>query len=217
MHTIVQSADDKGPSKRWFEKTLPKAAEPGRRGFQDWLEGSKPVADAVIAAFAYSISSYLSVLGAALLSTVRPSPRLMPTACGTNCSRTRTSNPSPALYRRPPAKVTNRVRTRWHSGGTPILHPERRRNLGPEGQTSVVFWKSAHGSHTYDKRKELSARARALRFTFDGSTIRARDGINKLILVIDGTFEQTTSECCSAGWDQIFYPDEMDELVEAID
>jgi hypothetical protein len=42
MHTIVQSADDKGQSKRWFEKTLPKAAEPGRRGFQDWLEGSKP-------------------------------------------------------------------------------------------------------------------------------------------------------------------------------
>ena len=44
-----------------------------------------------------------------------------------------------------------------------------------------------------------------------------RPGIEKLILVLDGTWRQNDLDSLlRAGWDEIFYPDEMDELAKAV-
>jgi hypothetical protein len=94
------------------------------------------------------------------------------------------------------------------------------------GSTSVYYagktcigWQSAHDSHTGDKRKELSGRAVALRYSWDQNHAQfiPRPGIEKLILVVDGTWRrEDLVVLAGAGWDEIFYPDEMDKLAKAI-
>ena len=86
-------------------------------------------------------------------------------------------------------------------------------------QSSLVNWQSAHHSHTNDKKKELCGRAVALRYSWDAKVKKfvTRPGVKKLILVVDGTWKQSDLDALvRAGWDEIFYPDEMDELAKAI-
>ena len=41
--------------------------------------------------------------------------------------------------------------------------------------------------------------------------------MDKLILVVDGTWQQSDLDALvRAGWDEIFYPDEMEKLATAI-
>jgi hypothetical protein len=83
----------------------------------------------------------------------------------------------------------------------------------------LINWQSAHHSHTNDKKKELCGRAVALRYSWDSktNTFIPRPGIKKLILVLDGTWKQGDLDALvRAGWDEIFYPDEMDKLAKAI-
>ena len=48
-------------------------------------------------------------------------------------------------------------------------------------------------------------------------TFIKRPGVDKLILVVDGTWRQSDLDALiRAGWDEIFYPDEMDKLAKAI-
>jgi hypothetical protein len=84
---------------------------------------------------------------------------------------------------------------------------------------TLINWQSAHDSHTNDKRKELCGRAPALRYSWDPKTGRyvGRPNTNKLLLIVDGTWRQDDLDALArAGWDEIFYPDEMDKLVKAI-
>jgi hypothetical protein len=87
-----------------------------------------------------------------------------------------------------------------------------------KGKT-IINWQSCHGSHTNDKKKELCGRAVALRYSWDSKSNKfvRRPGIEKLILVLDGTWKrEDLLTLARAGWDEIFYPDEMDKLAKAI-
>ena len=91
-------------------------------------------------------------------------------------------------------------------------------SLAQVGST-LVNWQSAHGSHTNDKRKELCGRAPALRYEWSASRREfvPRAGVSRLLLIVDGTWTQSDLDSlAAAGWDGIFYPDEIDKLVEEI-
>jgi hypothetical protein len=97
---------------------------------------------------------------------------------------------------------------------------------GQSGKTAVIQsgstlinWQSCHGSHTNDKKKELGGRAVALRYSWDAATKQfiPRPGVKKLILVVDGTWRQSDLDALvRAGWDEIFYPDEMAKLKKSV-
>jgi hypothetical protein len=97
---------------------------------------------------------------------------------------------------------------------------------GGSGATSVlkvkntlINWQSAHGSHTNDKKKEICGRAVALRYTWNRETeeFMLRSGVKKLILIVDGTWRQEDLNALArAGWDEIYYPDEMEKVAAAL-
>ena len=69
------------------------------------------------------------------------------------------------------------------------------------------------------KKKELCGRAVALRYSWDAKRKKfiPRPEVEKLILVVDGTWRrEDLLALARAGWDEIFYPDEMDKLAAAI-
>jgi hypothetical protein len=87
-----------------------------------------------------------------------------------------------------------------------------------KGKT-LINWQSCHGSHTNDKKKELCGRVVALRYSWDAKSKKfvPRTGVEKLILVVDGTWKrEDLLTLARAGWDEIYYPDEMDKLAKAI-
>lgn len=70
-----------------------------------------------------------------------------------------------------------------------------------------------------DKRKELCAQAVGLRYSWNNErrVFEKRPDVDKLILLLDGTWSQKDlSLLISAGWDEIYYPDEIDKLKAAI-
>jgi hypothetical protein len=84
---------------------------------------------------------------------------------------------------------------------------------------TLIVTKSAHDSHTNDKRKELCGRAFAMRHQWDPekNAFQQRTGVSRLVLVLDGSWSDSDLVALlRAGWDEIFYPDEMDKLVKAI-
>lgn len=86
-------------------------------------------------------------------------------------------------------------------------------------KNTLIGWKSAYAGHPADKRKELAGRAIGLRYTWDqtASEFKPRPGVSKLILLLDGTWSQShLMTLINAGWDEIFYPDEIDKLKAAI-
>jgi len=86
------------------------------------------------------------------------------------------------------------------------------------GKTGIS-WQSAHDSHTNDKRKELCGRALALKYGWDSKAKRfqVRPRFQRLLLVVDGTWKQDDLDALmAAGWDALYYPDEMDKLVKEI-
>ena len=85
--------------------------------------------------------------------------------------------------------------------------------------TALVVTKSAHDSHTNDKRKELCGRAFAMRHAWNphGRRFELRHGVQKLFLVVDGSWnDEDLAGLIRSGWDDVFYPDEMPSLVVAI-
>ncbi|MEW8288269.1 MAG: hypothetical protein AB2697_20005 [Candidatus Thiodiazotropha endolucinida] len=84
---------------------------------------------------------------------------------------------------------------------------------------TIINWQSASDAGRDHKKKELCGRAVGLRYSWDEKKKQfvARAGIKKMILVVDGTWRQSDIEALyRAGWDEIFYPDEMDKLAKAI-
>lgn len=71
----------------------------------------------------------------------------------------------------------------------------------------ALMWQTAHGGHCNDKTKELLGRAAML-------AALASPEIKKIGLLIDGDWTQKhLDSLVSAGYDGVFYPDELDELV----
>jgi hypothetical protein len=71
----------------------------------------------------------------------------------------------------------------------------------------------------HHKKKELSARARNVKYQYDPKTgmFHRRDGVDKLALIVDGTFDDADLKVLAgSGWDIIVYPDELDKLINAI-
>jgi hypothetical protein len=88
-----------------------------------------------------------------------------------------------------------------------------------KSKSTCINWQSSHDGHTNDKKKELCGRAVALRYSWDAKAKKfiPRPGVKKLILVVDGTWKQSDLDALvRSGWDEIYYPDEMDKLVSAI-
>jgi hypothetical protein len=86
-------------------------------------------------------------------------------------------------------------------------------------KSTLINWQSATDSGKDHKVKELCGRAVALRHMWEGAREQfvLRPGVRKLCLVLDGTWtQQDLDTLVRAGWDEIFYPDEIDKLVRAI-
>jgi len=200
----------------WAATTLLNSSEPGRRGFQDWLACSKELLPVIPACFAYAISKTISELDVItrvpsekyvaahsysiwnkLLTypDFEPLAELVATACGGVSGR---------------GMADTMLRD---------LHPSSVQDAGRglvfRIRSTVICWKSAYGNHAKDKKKELGAKVRALRFRFKGGAwVRVA---SKFILVVDGDFsKEDLGYLFEAGWDEIFYPDEMDKLAKAI-
>jgi hypothetical protein len=88
-----------------------------------------------------------------------------------------------------------------------------------KAKNTLINWQSCSDAGRDHKKKELCGRAVALRYTWDAvsKTFKPRPGVSKLILVLDGTWRQSDLDALlRAGWDEIYYPDEMDKLAKAI-
>ena len=84
---------------------------------------------------------------------------------------------------------------------------------------TLINWQSASDAGRDHKKKELCGRAVGLRYSWDvkTKTFIKRPGVDKLLLVVDGTWRQSDLDALvRAGWDEIYYPDEMDKLAAAI-
>jgi hypothetical protein len=76
---------------------------------------------------------------------------------------------------------------------------------------SFIHWKSAYDGNEGHKTKELAGRVFAIRPWLD----RSHSG--RFLLVLDGHFStENIKTLMRAGWDDIFYPDEIDRLVKAV-
>jgi hypothetical protein len=88
-----------------------------------------------------------------------------------------------------------------------------------KAKNTLINWQSASDAGRDHKKKELCGRAVGLRYSWDAKAkaFIKRPGVDKLILVVDGTWRQSDLDALTrAGWDEIFYPDEMDKLAAAI-
>lgn len=82
---------------------------------------------------------------------------------------------------------------------------------------TIIMWQPGYDSHCNDKFKELMGRIGMLRTTYCNGKVLERTGIERYLLILDGTWNQRHINCLHrAGFDGIFYPDEIDILKEAI-
>jgi hypothetical protein len=84
---------------------------------------------------------------------------------------------------------------------------------------TLINWQSASDAGRDHKKKELCGRAVALRYSWDGKAKKfiKRPNVEKLILLLDGTWKrEDLLALARAGWDEIFYPDEMEKLAKAV-
>lgn len=81
---------------------------------------------------------------------------------------------------------------------------------------TLIHWKSA-SKNPRDKAKELCGRAPALRVQFVNHEFQKRKRINRLVLVLDGSFTNSQlADLKKSGWDDIVYVDEIDAFVSAL-
>lgn len=81
---------------------------------------------------------------------------------------------------------------------------------------TLVHWKSASDAGKGHKVKELSARARIIKYQYDPetATFSRRPEAQRLVLIIDGTFDAKDLRVLRlAGWDEIVYPDEISKIL----
>lgn len=86
-------------------------------------------------------------------------------------------------------------------------------------KNTLINWQSVSDEGRDHKKKELCGRAPALRYQWDASKKRffRRTWAQRMLLVIDGTWRQEDLDALTqAGWDGIYYPDQLDKLVADI-
>ena len=82
--------------------------------------------------------------------------------------------------------------------------------------STLIHWKSA-SLNPRDKTKELCGRVHAMRVQYASGAFSTRKGIKKALLLLDGAFtDKQLASLNQAGWDEIYYPDEIEKLVAAI-
>lgn len=84
---------------------------------------------------------------------------------------------------------------------------------------TLIHWKSVSDAGKDHKKKELSARARNVKYQYDAKTktFKRREGVERLALIVDGTFNDNDLKVLSdSGWDLIVYPDEISDLVSKL-
>jgi hypothetical protein len=85
--------------------------------------------------------------------------------------------------------------------------------------TTLIHWKTATDAGKVHKKKELSARARSIKYQYHptAQTFSRRQGVDRLALIVDGTFNDSDLQTlASSGWDIIVYPDEIASLVSRL-
>jgi hypothetical protein len=85
---------------------------------------------------------------------------------------------------------------------------------------TILRWITVSDEGRDHKRKEFGGRAAILPVTWseDHGDYRVRSGVKRLLLLVDGTFRDADLRVLSSlGWDGIFYPNELDRLVESIE
>ena len=105
--------------------------------------------------------------------------------------------------------VLDGKRPNIRAGATNVLHAGR----------TLIRWISVSDQGRAHKCKEFCGKAWGLRILVDMQTGAPipREDVSKCLLVVDGTFsDDDLGALARAGWDEIFYPDEMAELAAAI-
>ena len=84
--------------------------------------------------------------------------------------------------------------------------------------STIIMWQSAYGANCGHKFNELVGRIGMLRTKFNSNgNISVRKEVRRALLVIDGTWSEKHIQCLHrAGFDGIYYPDEIDKLKAAI-
>lgn len=83
--------------------------------------------------------------------------------------------------------------------------------------TALINWQSASDAGRAHKKKELCGRAVGLRYAWDPDEQRflPRPGVDRLILLLDGTWQQDDVDALSHFWDEIYYPNELELLASS--
>jgi hypothetical protein len=97
---------------------------------------------------------------------------------------------------------------------------------GPTGKTrvakiknAIIKWQAVTSAGRDHKKKELCGRVVSMRSTWDDRRQKfvARANAEKFFLIVDGSWRQSDLDALvKAGWDAIFYPDELDKLAALI-
>lgn len=205
-------------ARKWIEKTLPSKAEPGRRGFQDWLAGTKNVSPVIIGAFAFSLARLLSNINNHRNILIE---KLIEKHAYSLWNRLLTHQDFEPLLDLIQLACNNLVEYKLVPTIMADLAEKAVQDMGYipvlAFQGGLIYWQSVTDSGKSHKRKELSGRARALRFQKTSNGFSKRSDVDKLILVIDGTFDDKDIKVLTeSGWDAVFYADEMDQLIQFI-
>jgi hypothetical protein len=211
-----------GKNSEW---TLPKSTEPVRRGLQDYLNriGAGSFSRSLLAAVSYVLARRLADMSR--VDIKRSSGALAETWISSTFEARllthRGLDPVRALLmdhlsKLNPQEVYLRAcfaeaasTSSDLSGTTKVVRVKN----------TLVNWQSASDEGKDHKKKELCGRAPALRYTWDKrrEVFVRRPAAAKLLLVVDGTWSQDDLNALAlAGWDEIFYPDEMSRLVASI-
>jgi hypothetical protein len=85
------------------------------------------------------------------------------------------------------------------------------------GTDTLISWQSCHGSHVNDKTKELSARFRATKVSWNGKEFVGRMAAKRIFFVADGEWrDEDLAMLGRSGVDRFFYSDQIGNLVIAI-
>lgn len=84
---------------------------------------------------------------------------------------------------------------------------------------TLIHWKSVSDAGKDHKKKELSSRARNVKYQYDAKTktFNRRAGVDRLALIVDGTFTDSDLKVLAdSGWDLIIYPHEISDFVSKL-
>ncbi|MFY7916510.1 MAG: hypothetical protein ACOVPA_17785 [Rubrivivax sp.] len=105
------------------------------------------------------------------------------------------------------AAVANGERLNVRSSSTEVIF----------AKSTLIRWISVSDEGKNHKCKEFCGKGIGLRYQLVGGRWSRRPEIKKQVLVVDGTFDQSELQAlANSGWDEIYYPDEMDQLAKAI-